>query len=204
MLWVCVCDNTAMIRINLLPQEFRPKETVSYTGRYFKTAILAGVALTLLTLVFYVDFILSFGKLRRIEGDWKTSQPEYQKLTQLQKEVEGPLKQERQFMEQFVTTSRPLTSFLMWGSELLPDSAWLVELKLSRSKESGNFLIKGLSLPSKEKTSIEHIESFLQALKAKMPDTRLALTTTRQEIDKVELTQFTAHFGWGAEDSKTP
>ena len=70
---------------------------------------------------------------------------------------------------------------------------------MERKQDGGRLFIKGLSLPSKEKSSIEAIEIYLHQLKEKIPDANLSLTTTRQTIEGTELTQFTANFAWGGQ-----
>lgn len=186
-----------MIQINLLPEELREKKKNVERVPLTKIGIGVGVFMTLLTIGFYIDFLFSSVKCRTLEQTWEKAQPESGGLTQLQSEVEGILKQEKEFMERFVTTPRPLTHILMWVNEFLPERAWLVEFKLEREEEGGNILVKGLALSSKTQSSIEQIEAYLQKLKEKMPETQLSLTTIRQTFEGVELTQFIANFDWG-------
>lgn len=186
-----------MIKINLLPEEFRIQETRRDYGQYIKIAVAAFVFFILLTIFFYVDFILSSARLGKVEKKWSELQPQFNELNLLQKEVDGAMKQEREFMQQFVTTERPLTTVLEWTSELLPQTAWLIEIKVTQEKGVVNFLLKGLCLPAKGKTSIEQIDQYLQDLKKKMPDVRLSLQTTRNQIGEIEMTQFTSNFQWG-------
>lgn len=188
-----------MISVNLLPQEFQLEKKTTSNVPVRKIAIGIGGLFAVLTLIFYVDFWLSFSRLKKIESEWNKVAPEALILKQLQSEVEGPLKQERDFMAQFVTTDRPLTSILMWLSQFLPETAWLIEIKLEREGDASHLLVKGASLPSKEKSSIEQIETYLHQLKEKMPDGKLSLTTTRQMAGQVELTQFTALFDFGVQ-----
>ena len=100
-------------------------------------------------------------------------------------------------MEQYVTTQRPLTHKLSWVSEFLPETAWLLEVKLERKGNSENFFIKGVALPSKTNSSIAQIETYLHDLKNKMAGANLSLTTTRQKLEGVDVTQFVANFQWG-------
>ena len=186
-----------MITINLLPEELRvaPKKKIEIPA--LKIVVTSAVLFVLLTLIFYVDFLMVSAKWSKLQKKWKTVEPQFKLLNELQKEVEGDLKQEKEFMEKYVVAPRPFTHIAKWSSELLPDSAWLTELKMERAEEGGNILVKGLTLPSKAKSSIEVIEDYLNALKAKMPDASLSLTTARQTVEKVELTEFIANFTWG-------
>lgn len=192
-----------MIEINLLPEEFRIKENASAKVDIpaLKLAIGAGVLLVLLTAYFYVDFLLSAGKLKKLEARWREVQPQALVLNRLQSEVEGVLKTERDFLKLFVTNERPLTHTLTWLSEFLPETAWLTEVKMQHNAEASNLVVKGLCLPTKEKSSIEHIEDYLHQLKQRMQDAKLSLTTTRQIKDEIEVTQFVAVFDWSTEDS---
>ena len=186
-----------MIAINLLPDEFRAVERKTLKLPFLKYAVIGGVIFSLITAGLYVDFLAASIKLGRIQKEWEKIQPQFQVLNQLRGEVEGTLKQEKDFMQTFVTSQRSLTRLIMWVSELLPETAWLVEIQMERAGEGDHFLVKGLSLPTKEKSSIEQIEIFLQRMKEKLPDAKLSLTTTRQTLEGVELTQFVANFDWG-------
>ena len=186
-----------MITINLLPEEMLASKTKGHKIPVRKVGAGAGILFAVLTVCFYVDFLVASVRLRKLESQWNTLQPQSLGLKKLQGEVEGELKSERDFLKGSVTAEKPLTHLLLWVSEFLPESAWLTELQLDRAGEGGEFLVKGLCLPSKGRSSIEQIETYLHQLKGKMPDAVLSLTTTRQKIEGAELTQFTAHFGWG-------
>ena len=188
-----------MITINLLPEEFRAKKKVTHEIPVLKYFFIGGAIFILLTLVFFVDFLMVSAKLGRLNGHWKKIQPQYQTLTQLQSEVEGPLKQEKDFMVSSVATLRPLVYILQWCSEFLPDTAWLTEMKMERKTDGDNFLLRGLALSSKQSSSIESIQNYLHQLKEKMPEANLSLTTTRQTLEGADVTEFIANFHWGGQ-----
>ncbi len=189
-----------MITINLLPEEFRVKKKRELNVPGVKIAIVVGAIFGLMTLWNFVDLLFAGGKLKKVEAEWQSVQPESQELNKLQQEVEGTLRPEKDFLANFVATGRPLTHFLTWVSEYLPTAAWLTEVRMERAGEGGDLLIKGLCLSTKEKSSIEQIETFLHELKTKMPDAELSLTTTRQTYEGVELTQFMANFHWSKQE----
>lgn len=186
-----------MIQINLLPDEFRVKHRTLPNVPTIKLAIAGGVLLVLLTTYFYIDFMIASSSLKKIEAEWDKISPEAVILQQLQGEVEGALKQEKEFLERFATSPQPLTSILQWVSEFLPENSWLIEIKMEQDSKGSHFLLRGLSLASKGRSSIESIEGYLHQLKEKMPDSRLSLTTTRETQEQIELTQFTALFDFG-------
>jgi Tfp pilus assembly protein PilN len=186
-----------MITINLLPEEFKVKEKKQLNIPALKIFIVAGAIFGIVTLFFYVDFWQAKFALSRLNKEWLVVEPQSQRLKQLQQDVENNLTPENVFLKRFVTSDRPLTFILGWVNDNLPPTGWLTQLQMDRAGESGKLLVKGLTLPSKEKSSIEHIEIFLNALKQKMPDATLSLTTSRQKIKDVEVTQFTATFEWG-------
>lgn len=190
-----------MITINLLPQELRHETKTTRQIPAKKVAIAAGAVFILLTLFFDIDLLLSHSKLRSLEKKWIELQPGSDGLKRLQSEVDSQLKPEKEFMDKYVTSPKPMTFILIWLSEFLPETTWLTEVTMERKGEGCDLLLRGLALPSKEKSSIEHIEEYLNHLQEKIPESKLSLTTTRQEIEQVELTQFTAHFTWGI---KTP
>ena len=188
-----------MITINLLPEELRTHEKKIGKIPGLEIGLGLGALFLIVTAFFYVDLIGSKHKLKKLETEWAAIQPHYQRLNQLQQEVETVLKPEKAFLEQFVTTQTPLTHRLTWVSEFLPGTAWLTEIKLEHKAEEGeSFFIKGLALPSKEKSSIAQIETYLNDLKKKMADANLSLTTTRQKLEGVDLTQFVANFQWAS------
>ncbi|MSR76978.1 MAG: CDP-alcohol phosphatidyltransferase family protein [Candidatus Omnitrophica bacterium] len=185
-----------MIQINLLPAELRVKHQNPNQGTYLRIAVGVGVFISLLTLYFYADFWIVSGKINGLDGKWKQVQPQSLELNALKTEVEGPLKQEREFLQQFVTTQKPVTYLMAWANKLLPEGAWLDEMSLKRDSGKVNFVLHGSCMNTKSRTSIEQIEIYLQGFKEKMPDARLTLKTARMDIAQTELTQFTAKFSW--------
>ncbi len=187
-----------MITVNLLPKEFRVRPQSKTSVLPLKIAAIFGVLFSLLTVYFYWDILKANSELKRIQAQGASLQPQAAALQALEEEVEKKIKPEKFFLESFVMAQRPLTSLIAWASELLPESIWLTALEMEREGEGGHFLLKGLALPSREKSSIEAIEIYLHSLKEKMPESELSLTTTRQAMEGRELTQFTASFEWGA------
>ncbi|MCM8775417.1 MAG: hypothetical protein NC930_03590 [Candidatus Omnitrophica bacterium] len=185
-----------MILINLLPEEFRIQEKRPQKIPILPIVIASGALFVVLTIIFYIDFFVSSARLAKIDVEWKRIQPEAMALNQLRAEVENVLKPERDFLEKYVDTVRPLTEMLMWVSEFLPDSAWLTELKSERDEKGSRFLVKGLCVPSRKKSSIEQIEVYVQSLKQKMPTADLNLTTTSQKQENIRLMEFAALFNW--------
>ncbi len=187
-----------MITINLLPEELRiqPKSERSFS--YLKIGAIAGVLFSLLTVYFYIDLLVAGSKLKKLEVSWTKIQPQSAELTKLEEEVEKKLRPEKIFLESFVTAEKSLTLFMVWVSEFLPDGVWLAEFRMERKQDGGHLFLRGLALPSKEKSSIESIEMYLHELKLKIPEANLSLTTTRQTLEERELTQFLADFEWGS------
>jgi hypothetical protein len=186
-----------MITINLLPEEFRVKEKTQSKYPVKQIAMGAGVLFAVLTVFFYIDFVFANFSLKKLQKESADILPQQQQLKQLETEVEQTLKPENAFLNKFVTADRPLTHLFSWVSEQLPASSWLTEFKLSREGQGGRLFLKGLTLPTKEKSSIEWIEVYLHQLKAQMPDSNLSLTTSRQRVKGVEVTEFIANFDWG-------
>ncbi len=187
-----------MIKINLLPEEFRIVKKEKAEIPYTRIAIGLGILFGILTGSFYLDYMNAQKELKKLEQTWATLQPQSAQLKALESEVETTLKPERDFLTKYVLTAKPLTFLLVWISEFMPDTAWLTEVKMEQSEAGQNLFIKGLVLPSKEKSSIELIEIFFHQLKEKIPESLLSLTTTRQKLESVEVTQFIANFEWKA------
>ena len=186
-----------MITINLLPEEFRPQIKSEKKVSYVRLAAVFGALFALLTVYLYADLLVANGQLKKVQAEWSKIQPQSVELKQLENDVEKVQRPEKVFLESFVTAQRPLTFFMVWVSEFLPEGIWLTEFQMERKQDGGHLFIKGLALPSKEKSSIESIELYLNQMKMKIPDANLSLTTTRQMVEGRELTQFAANFDWG-------
>ena len=187
-----------MIKINLLPAEFRTQAAVSslFIHRR-KIAAGGGAFFIVLTLVFYVQYQWAQHTLGGVESHWLSLQKDVQRVTELQLRIEGGSKREKEFLEQYVKSPFSVTAMLNAVNRFLPDSVWLIELKVTRQPKGSTFLIKGLSLPSSRKSSIQDIEQYLREMKAVFPPrTEVVLTTSRQIRENRELTLFTAIFKW--------
>jgi len=192
-----------MIKINLLPEELRAREK-NETTEIPKAKLIIAIAIlfVLVTVFFYFDFHASGSKLRKMDKQWAEFQPQAQILGALENEILNVLSPEKDFLERFVTAERPLTYVLEWLSEFLPVSAWIIQVRMENSPVKNNLVVRGLALPTKEVSSIESIEIYLNELKKKMPAASLSLTTARQFEEGVEVTQFTAIFEWPVGDKK--
>lgn len=185
-----------MIRINLLPEEFRVSKKKIAKLPIIKAAAGVGIAFAVLTALFYIDYLVALAQRSQVQRRWEQIQPETLSLNQLRNDVEEILKPEKEFFEQYVDTATSLANLMMWVSQYLPEAAWLTELKLEYGEKGAEFLVKGLCLPTKEKSGIEQVEGYTQQIKEKMPSTNLNLTTTRQELEGNQLTQFVILFNW--------
>ncbi len=185
-----------MIKVNLLPEEFRIVHKSPNQFPVMRVSILVGIFFMILTVFFYFDYLHASKELKTLTATWTTLQPQSAQLKALETEVESTLKPERDFLLRHVMTAKPLTFGMSWVNELLPESGWLTELRMEQGQGTQSLFIKGLVLPSKERSSIELIEVFLHQLKERIPEAELSLTTTRQKIEGAEVTQFTANFDW--------
>lgn len=186
-----------MIELNLLPEELRIKEeSGGQKIPVIPLAIGAGALFIGITFIFYFNYLGAKASLAKLNTQWQQVQPQSIQLNDLETEVEVRLKPEKQFLETFVTTERPLTWLLETASRYLPASAWLTELKSEHDAGKSFFVVKGLCFSTEDGSSIQHIESYVHDLKKEMPETRLSLTTSRTILEGVELTHFTAMFTW--------
>lgn len=185
-----------MLAINLLPEELRIQKKSSVQLPYLKYAIIGGVVFMLVTVSFYFDYLSAVREFNEVEKTWKTIQPQSQQLKALETEVETVIKPERNFLSRHVVTGRPMTGFMISLSELLPDTSWLTEVKMEQKDGNQSLFVKGVVLPSKNSTGIEAVEKYVHELQLKVPEAKLSLTTTRQKIADLEVTQFIANFEW--------
>ncbi|OGW83736.1 MAG: hypothetical protein A2Z83_09455 [Omnitrophica bacterium GWA2_52_8] len=185
-----------MITINLLPKEMRKIERSAQFTPAHKALIAAGVAFLLLSGFFYFDFWVTRFQLNSLKKKYKAMEPANVELTKLKDNVEKTLMPEKEFLEKMLLNARPVTPVLGWVNEFLPDNAWITEFRIDRERKNDQFLLKGLALPIDEQPSIELLEGYINRLKEKMPDAQLSLMTTRQLVDNVTLTQFSADFSW--------
>ena len=192
-----------MIRINLLPQELRIKKKAPSRPIPYKTlAIGIGAIFFILTIFFYADYWKQKIQLQQLEKAWKTAGPQLTELKALEAKIEGELKNEKVFLDTRLLAELPMTWVMSWINEFLPDRAWLTELNLDREGTYQVLILQGVALPSRERTSIEQIESFLYQFQQKLPHSRLALTTSKQTKDGQELMTFSARFEWGVYEAR--
>ena len=149
------------------------------------------------TLVFYIQYHLSRKTLTGLQTHWVSLQKDVLRVSQLQTGLENGGRKEKDFLEHYVVSPLPLTIILNSINKFLPDSVWVIELKISREPQGSTFLLKGLSLPADGRSSIQDIEKYLRDIKEKFPEgTEVVLTTSRQTKEGKELTLFSAIFKW--------
>jgi len=188
-----------VIHINLLPPELRTngKKLFTLSAKQKKILIAVGAVLAILTVIFYIQYQLSLRALRQLQGKWTTLQKDIVRVSNLQSQLESGDKKEKAFLEHDVTSPLSLTAVLNALNQYLPDSVWLIEIKFARQPKESTFLVRGLSLPSSQHSSIQDVEKYLRDLKQTFPpETELVLTTSRQMKENKELTLFTAIFKW--------
>lgn len=188
-----------MIQVNLLPPELRTgrKSFYAFSAKNKKPLIGLSVVFLVFTLVLYAQYQMSLGTLRELQAKWTTLQKDMMRVSNLQLELESGSKKEKAFLEHHVTSPLSVTAVLNGLNQYLPDSVWLIETKFSRQVKESTFLVKGFSLPSAQRSSIQDVEKYLRDLKqAFPPETELVLTTSRQTKENKELTLFAAVFKW--------
>ena len=186
-----------MIKINLLPPEMRIEAKVKKKISYAPFIRLAIIGLVLLTGFFFVDFLESKKQFKVVAAQWQELSPQMAELKAMEAEIEGKLKTEKVFLESSVVSEFPVTTTLEYASELLPDRMWLTELKVEKEDISQELVLQGVSLPSDDKTSIQHIQDYLHNIRGKLPDEYMTLTTARQTQDDIEVTTFVSRIEWG-------
>lgn len=186
-----------MIKINLLPPEMRIEAKVKKKISYAPFIRLAIIGLVLLTGFFFVDFLESKKQFKVVAAQWQELSPQMAELKAMEAEIEGKLKTEKVFLESSVVSEFPVTTTLEYASELLPDRMWLTELKVEKEDISQELVLQGVSLPSDDKTSIQHIQDYLHNIRGKLPDAYMTLTTARQTQDDIEVTTFVSRIEWG-------
>ena len=187
-----------MIRINLLPQEFRKGKAGGVRIPYGPLAILAGVLFLLMTFFFYEDYLRARSAYQSVRKEWARLNPSLAQLKVLETKIEVEMKGEKDFLEKNVLNSESMTRILFWVSEFLPPKGWLTELKAEREGEGCRLTLKGVVLASRKQTGIEQIEEYFQKLRTKLPaQTSVTLTTSKEVKEKREGTAFVAHLAWG-------
>ena len=187
-----------MILINLLPPEFR-RETLGRGALLGQRKIVMGgvLLLSLLTALFYVQYLIALMARDSLKREWLSMQQEVHRVDQVRSQLEMGSRAERGFLDHYVISSFKTTSILQAVSEFLPGTIWLTEMRIARKPRENMFLLKGVSLPSQGSSSVQEIEKYLGALKGAFPpQTDLVLTTSRQYKENLELTLFTAVFKW--------
>lgn len=186
-----------MILINLLPKEFSPVKAGLPSLAIRRIGASIAVVFSVLTLLFYFQYLYQLKIYAELRERWSPLEQTVRQVAQVKAELEGGVKNEKGFIEKHVVPNLKFTALLNAINELLPESTWLVELQVERAVKGNTLVLKGVALPSRRETSIQEIEKYLRALRDRLPPgTNLLLTTSRQQKEKLELTQFTAVFKW--------
>jgi len=188
-----------MIRINLLPQELRKKQSTPSRLRLMPFVILGGVLFFLMTVFFYIDYLHVRSSYRSVRGEWARLNPLMAQLKALENKIEVEMRGEKEFLEKNILNKDSMTRILENASAFLPPKGWLTELQIERAGSGCLFVIRGVVLSTRAQTGIEQIEVYLQKLKAQLPrEATLELTTSKEISTKRQGTAFTAQFVWGA------
>ena len=203
-----------MIKINLLPPAFRTvkkkkakaraagsvKAGGALTGLPWKTiGVVAGVLFFVATLYFDFDYIQVSKKMKTLNVDLATVQPQLQALKALEAEVTETLVPERDFLMTHMLNKAPITTVLQKMSEALPDGVWLQNFTINNSGKARSFNVQGLAINVENKTNIEQIEEFLQKLKEAIPNAQFTYSTSKQLFEKTPATAFSAEYKWQAD-----
>lgn len=187
-----------MIKINLLPLEFRREKTNAIRIPYIPLAILAGVLFLLMTFFFYGDYLKARSAYKNVQKEWTRLNPFMPQLKALETKVEVEMKGEKDFLEKRVLNKESITRILSWASEFLPQKGWLTGLKAERSGDGCRLTLRGVVLASRTQTGIEQIEEYFLKLKAKLPpQTSVVLATSKEGKGKTGGTAFVAQLDWG-------
>lgn len=182
-----------MIRINLLPLEMRPKQSLQVKLPWIKFAIIGGVIFGITTVGLYIDYCLSKQKLKKLKREWVVLEPRSTVLNKLKSAVEGELKPEATFIQQALLQPYSETRVFSKINETLPPSVWLTEIE-SDHVENPRLILKGCCSPISRVSCIEQIEGFSQKISAEIPSATLKLTTSLKEIKNIQVTEFVAAF----------
>lgn len=186
-----------MIKINLLPLPLRRVKSKTPPVPYKPLGILAGVLFLLLTLFFYFDYLRARSTYATVSKEWKRLSPLMGQLKTLENKIEVEMRGEKEFLEKQVLNTQPITSFMIWASEFLPDKAWLTKFVATREGEGVRLTIQGVVFPSRTQTGIEQIETYLQKLKEKLPAQAELQLVTSKDAKQEEGITFSSHFEWG-------
>lgn len=187
-----------MITINLLPEEFRVKEKAKLKIPGLPIILIFSGFFLIMTGILYLDYLHSNIRYAELQKEWGIIQPKSNQVKRVKDEIEKTIKAEEMFFNTSITTDKPITQVLSGLSENLPETAWLIELRVDRAADKVRIFLKGLVLPSEEKSSIELIENYLRQFKEEIGGAAMNLTTTRQKMGEANLTLFTANLEWNA------
>lgn len=189
-----------MIKINLLPAQYRREKKNASPVPYLSVLFLVAGLFVLLTLFFFIDYLKVKTSHGVVSKEWQRFNPQMAQLKDLETKVETEMKNEKSFFENYVLNDKnSVTRMMIWASEYLPPQGWLTEVKMDREGEGYRLILQGMVYSSRAKTGIEQIEEFLNQLKAKLPKATLNLTTSKNVAkDKgSEGTSFVASFEMG-------
>ncbi len=199
-----------MIRINLLPVEFRQVEVKQ--NKFSPQVILLSV-LFICLLVALCQFFSYAGVRKKIHQ----SDAEMTQLTEPSKEsdqldqaINGKLLPEKRFFNQYVMSNYLVAEVMNELSDNLPDSVWLADLRFHREREALHLDLTGYSRITSKQIAVAQIQEYVNLIKGKMEEilrkgskeqekaapqeVKVVLTTNLREISSMEAMQFAVSF----------
>jgi Tfp pilus assembly protein PilN len=206
-----------MIKINLLPEEYRLVETRKRS--FSPQKILFSAFFFVLVASLYQFFVYANIRQRIHQLDLETAQlsEPSKEVEQLDQAINTKLVPEKSFLNQYVVPNFLVAEVLNVLSDALPESVWLSELNIRRDDGGIRLDVTGYSRITSKQIAVAQIQEYMNSVKTKLEEfflekdpasaekkqdkdkiffkeVKAILTTNLREISGAEAMQFTASF----------
>lgn len=197
-----------MIKINLLPIEFRQVE-VKRKSFNLQTIFIASFFICLLiALIQIFVFIGVRSRLNQLNLDAAKFLEPSKQSDELNQNINSKLLPQKKFLESNILPSFLVAELMNVLSDALPESLWLSDLTIRRERDMVRLELTGYSRITSKQIAVAQIQEYVNLAKEKMEavfqknlkddktqiEVKAVLTTSLKEFSGVEVMQFSSSF----------
>lgn len=157
-----------MIRINLLPSEFRIAEIKTPRFPLQATVIVVLFIFLFVSLIQFFFFLGVRKKLRNLNAEMTQLSTPGQEANKLDLTIGTKLAPEKYFLDQYVLPTFLMAEVLNILSDLLPDNIWLSNLVLKREQGTIRLDLTGYSRITYQQIAAAQIQEYINAVKSQV------------------------------------
>lgn len=208
-----------MIKINLLPTEFRLVEVKKSRFSPQSILILALIGFSVITLFQFFGYANVRGKLHGLKSEMAQVAQPSKEADELMQTISMKLEPQKNFLNQHVISNFFLAEIMNSLSDVLPDSIWFSDMTMKRNRDDFRLDLSGYSQITSKQIAVAQIQEYVNSIKSKLEgiinaalsekqskekprEVKVILTTNMREVSGVEAMQFAVSFQAGSGDVK--